>query len=164
LTTGNEVRRVRLTLSQIEEPAPTPFVLLVGMIGGVLQSIPSLATQGSTAGALVASLIVGVAAVGLWWVSVRRRRFSVWRTAWHLTLALDLAHMLALSFVLVRIPGKLPVSWLDTSETILMTVVALSPLRFSAATVLLAFGRMLPGSGLPVVPQPLAPSHPAEAI
>ena len=112
----------------VEELAPARFILLVGAVGGVLQSIPVF-FHGSTnvASARLAQLVVvlGVsllwwtAAALLWWIAVQRRRFSIWRTAWEVTLALALADLLvsALSLVVASIETKGRIAFSNCSSS-----------------------------------------------
>jgi len=147
---------VRLSLSRLEELTAVPYILFVGMTWGVLVILPSFAAPTGRPG-FVTALLVGAAtgggAVLLWWASVRRRRFSVWASALHATLALALADAVAMALGLsfAHAPGEIPATVRVLSRHNLMltfeVILALSPVRFVAAAVLLAFGRLLPGSG-----------------
>jgi len=138
---------VRLDPNAVEKIGPVPFVLFVAVVGGGLQSAGEFAPK-NAAGALGAFLILNCAAVVLWWVSVRRRRWSVWSTACQLALALGLAQIISFALVIPRlVPADVHLQWLDVSKTELFTQLWLSPIRFVAASLLVAFGRLLPGSG-----------------
>lgn len=137
---------MRPGLNEVEKLAPVPFVLLAGLIGGVLQSLGEFA-HNTVAGALVAYLILTGAAIILWWVSVRRRRYSVWSTAVQIAVAVTLAQIVSFAMVVPRVlPANVHLQWLDVAETELFTQLGWSPLRFLEAAILIALGRLLPGS------------------
>ena len=171
---------MRLSPTQLEELAPAPFIITVGVGGGVLQGIPHFFLgNGSSTTARPAQLaIVGVfsllwwaGAFLLWWAAVRRRRFSIWKTAWHLTLALSLAQLLdqALGLVVASIETKGAIvealihAPLSASSSGLVLVLILSPIRFLGSALLVAFGRQLPERGSPTTPRPLTSTDP-EAV
>src|SRR5262249_5122305 len=120
--------------TKIEELYPIPFVLLVGFVGGVLQGVPHFIVGSSTStDARIVQMVVfdvisvlwWAAALVLWWVAVRRRQFSVWGTAWHVTLGLVLADVLGLSL------GYLQAS-IETNGAFLEAI-ARAPLSFSTS-------------------------------
>jgi hypothetical protein len=171
---------MRLRPTQLEELAPAPFIVIVGLAGGVLQGIPRFFLgNGSNAEARSAQLVVVGAfsllwwagAFLLWWAAVRRRRFSVWKTAWHLTLALSLAQLLDLALGLVvasietngAIVTALIHAPLSASSSSLVLVLILGPIRFLGSALLVAFGRQLPERGSPTAPRPLTSTDP-EAV
>ena len=144
---------MRLGLNDIERLTPAPFILFVGATGGVLQNLPSMWGRESIAIALVTQVGVDGAAVLLWWAAVRRRRFSVWRTAWHLMLALDLSHVISFLLALSSIGMHFKASW---AIPLLTAVLGMSPFRFLGALALVAMGRLLPGSGKLALQGPFA--------
>lgn len=167
------VRRRLLQLSTgLEDLSPGRFILLVAVIGGVLHSYPGSYLEQATARTIVAlAIVTDAAAVLLWWIAVRRRRFSVWKTALHVMLALDLADALALLLSIAMLS-------LDVREHLLSTLVqqplstslgelvppyvVVSAIRFVGAAVLVAIGRRLPGSRQSIAeqrgPMPVASS------
>jgi hypothetical protein len=172
---------MRVLPSQIEQLAPAPFILGVSLAGGVFQGIPGffLGNTGGT-GARAAQIVVAVgisvmwwaAAALLWWAAVRRRQFSTWKSAWHVTLALALADVLGLAlgyaaasiethgaFVEALIHAPLSTS----SSGLSFIVLIRSPIRFLGAALLIALGRRLPGSGGLVDHRRLASADP-EAV
>jgi hypothetical protein len=151
---------VRLGSTRIEELPPGPFVFLVGAVGGVLQVIPEfLSEYFGIASALSGQLVVNLAAIVLWWTAVRRRRSSVWWTAWHLTLALALAQVLAVLLSLAIVNVRVPLA--DLVWPMLTALLGLSPIRFLGSAVLVAVGRLLPGSGTLARPRAPTPNDPA---
>lgn len=150
---------MRLVPTQIEELSSTSFVLIVGMTFGVLQTVRELpGLQTTVAGPLLVQLILTLAAVFVWWAAVRRRRFSVWWAAWHLVLAWDLADVLAVGATVARFRVHIHTPWLDVIENTFSPLLVLSPIRFLKSAVLLAVGRLLPGSAKLVDSRPLAPN------
>jgi hypothetical protein len=139
--------RTRLGLNELEKIAAVPFILFAGLVGGGLQSLGEFARNGT--GALVAFFIVIGAAVVLWWASVRRRRYSVWRAAFHLTVAMALSQVISFALVVPRTAHAegVQIDWLNAIEQVLWVQLALSPIRFIGAALLVALGRLLPGSG-----------------
>jgi hypothetical protein len=172
---------MRVLPTQIEQLPPAPFILGVSLAGGVLQGIPGFFLEHTDGtGARVAQLVVAVgisvvwwaAAVLLWWTTVRRRQFSIWKTAWHVTLALALADVLGLAlgyvsasiethgaFVEALVHAPLSASTSGLSFIVLIR----SPIRFLGAAMVIALGRRLPGSGGLVDHRPLASADP-EAV
>jgi hypothetical protein len=144
---------MRLDLNEIERLPPAPFILFVGATGGVLQALPSIWGRDHIAIGLVTQVGVQGAALLLWWVAVRRRRFSVWRTALHLMLALDLAHVIGLLLSLSSVGMQFKASW---ATPLLSAVLGMSPFRFLGALALVAMGRLLPGSGKLALQGPFA--------
>ena len=167
---------MRCRPTQLEELAPAPFIVVVGLVGGVLQGMPRFFLgNGSSTEARSAQLVIVAAfsvlwwagALLLWWVAVRRRRFSIWKTAWHLTLALSLAEVLDLALALAAasiqtkgaIVEALVHAPLSMSLSSLGLVLFRSPIRFLGSALLVAFGRQLPERDNPAAPRPLS-SHP----
>lgn len=152
-----------------EELAPVPFVLLAGGAGGIMLGASALpVVQESTASAIVVRLLLGLIMILVWWAGVRRRRFSVWRTAWHLMLAWDVAHVLGLLLVVAIVGARgdmrAGTPWPESVGIVLSALIVLSPVRFMMSAALVARGRRsLPGSGGPVVPESLTPSDHAAA-
>lgn len=171
---------MRSLLTQVEELTALRFVLIVAVIGGVLSSMPAL-FFGNTgfAGSIFAALTVGAAlellwfgaAILLWWVAVRRRQYSVWSTALHLTLALTLSGVLelALSYVAASIAtnGKFAMALihgpLSASSAGIVLVLIRSPIWFIGAACLVSLGRFLLESDEPVAPRESARTDP-EAV
>ena len=96
---------MRRITSHIERLAAPPFILLVGLVYGAIQGVPRFWLSGGvgTGLHLAQFVIVGVtsvlwwtAALLLWWISVRRRGWSLWTTAAHVTLGLALGDVLSL--------------------------------------------------------------------
>jgi hypothetical protein len=161
---------VRRISAQIEGLAPTRFILLIGLVGAILQGVPRffLRATGGTRPPLLPFIVVGLtavlswtAALLLWWIAVRRRRWSLWATAAHLTLGLALADLLtnALGMVIASIEthGAFAAAiirqpWTAISSNLLATLIR-GPLWFLGSVVTVALGRHLSG-GLP----PGAPS------
>lgn len=168
---------MRRLLTQIEQLAPASFILVVGMAGGALRGIPPffLPTTDGT-GAHVAQFVVVALASALWWAaaillcwtSARRRGFSTWTTAWHVTLGLALADVLGLAlgyaFASIISHGAFVDALLHAPSSAALSNLGLilirSPVRFLGAAMLIALGRQLPGTGSPVVPRPLAATDP----
>ena len=160
--------RLRILSKQIEQLSAGRFILLVGAIGGVLRSYPASYVDHATAGtALTLAVVTGLAAVLLWWVSVRRRRSSIWMTALHVMLALDLADALGLFLTVAMMSlderGHLVGTLMHQSVMSFLAgfvppYLVLSPIRFLVAAAAVAVGRQLPGSGQPVIPPPLTSS------
>jgi hypothetical protein len=69
------------------------------------------------------------AAILVGWVAVRRRRYSIWWTAWHLSLALAVADLL-----------QMGLGFADAS------ILVRSPFRFLGSAVVVAFARLLWGN------------------
>ena len=168
---------MRLSPTQLEELAPAPFILIVGLAGGVLEGIPRFflgngsSAEGRSAQLVVVgafSLLWWAGAFLLWWAAVRRRRFSIWKTAWHLTLALSLAQLLDLSLALVVASIETKGAYVEAlmhaplsmSLSNLLLVLILSPIRFLGSALLVAFGRQLPERGSPNTPRPLTSTDP----
>jgi hypothetical protein len=146
---------------QIEEMDAVRFILLAGLVGGALQSLPLFFVSGSVR-IPIALLLVSTfyvlwwgAAMLLWWAAVRRRRFTIWMAAVHVTLALIVAGVLelllsavtgsietrgAFAQMLVRAP-------LSGSLVGLELVLVRIPFWFLGSAMLVAIGRRLPGIG-----------------
>jgi hypothetical protein len=156
--------------TQIEELSPAPFILLVGLVGGVLQGVPHfiVGISDSTNGRIVQMVVFDLisvlwwtAALLLWWVAVRRRQFSVWSTAWHVTLALVLADVLGLALgyvdAAIRTNGAfleaLARAPLSFSTSGLIVVLIRCPIRFLGSALVVFLGRRLPGHANPVAPR-----------
>lgn len=138
---------MRLGPNAVEELGAVSFVVFVALVGGVVQSIGEFAPK-NAAGAIGAFLTLNGVAVVVWWVSVRRRRWSVWNTACQLALASSLAQIISFALVVPRnVPADVHLQSLDVSKMELFTQLSLIPIRFLAAALLVAFGRLLPGSG-----------------
>ncbi len=152
---------IRLLSTRLENLSPSRFILLVGVIGGVLRSYPGTYLDHATIRMIVAlAIITDAAAVLLWWVAVRRRRFSFWKTALHVMLALDLADALALLLSIAMLSldarGHLVNTFVHQPLSTILgglvpPYVVFSAIRFLGAAVLVAIGRRLPGSGQPSI-------------
>jgi hypothetical protein len=153
------MRRIAI---QIEALPGVRFVLLVGLVGGALQGIPRFLLSGTAAPAprLAGVLVVGIsvvvwwtAALFLWWIAVRRRRWSLWTTATHVTLGLALADVLTSALGLVAgsidTNGRLALliardPWNFASSNLVSALIR-SPLWFFGAALAVALGRHLDG-------------------
>lgn len=147
---------MRALLVQLEQLAPPHFVLAVAGIGAILQGMPSVLLPHTAVAALSTAILMGVAAILLWWVAVRRRQFSVWRMAWQLVVALALADTLALGLSLalasIQTHGDVAQHLLETPVSTFLgafvpPLLILGGVRFLLAAALLSLGRLLPGSG-----------------
>ena len=156
--------------TKIEALATAPFILVVGSVGGVLQGIPHFFLGSSSRTDMrivqmvafdVISVLWWAAALLLWWVAVRRRRYSVWSTAWHVTLALVLADVLGLALgyldasietngAFVEALARAPLSF---STSGLVVVLIRCPIRFLGSALVVYLGRQLPGHTSPVAPR-----------
>lgn len=146
----------------IEDLSPGRFILLVGVLGAVLRSYPGFYLEHASARTiLVLAVVTDAAAVALWWVAVRRRRFPVWKTALHVMLALDLADALGFLLTIAMLSLNVRGHLVNTiaHEPLLTFLggfatpyVVFSAIRFVGAAVLVAIGRRLPGSGKSVTP------------
>jgi hypothetical protein len=171
---------VRSLLDQVEGLSPTRFVLFIGAVGGVLQSIPVFfhgTTNVATARVGQIVLVLGIhllwwtAAALLWWLAVQRNRFSIWLTALHVTLALALADLLvaALSLVAASIEthGEIVDALRRAPSTAMIgpfgPTLLRSPLWFVEALVLLALGRLVLRMDAPLAAAP-STSTPTEAV
>ena len=94
---------MRFGRRDLESIAPVTFVLLAGMIGGVLRGGAEFVPR-TAAGVLTTVLVIGAATVLLWWLSVRRRQHSAWSAALQITCVICLAELIALAFVIPRVP------------------------------------------------------------
>jgi hypothetical protein len=167
--------------TKIEELSSAPFILLVGLVGGVLQGVPHffIRISDSTNGRIVQMVLFDVfsvlwwaAALLLWWVAVRRRQFSVWSTAWHLTLALVLADVLGLSLGYVDASIQTNGAFLEAfaraplsfSTSGFIVVLIRCPIRFLGSTLVVFLGRRLPGHANPVAPRPSMSTDPGAVI
>jgi hypothetical protein len=145
---------VNIVPAAIEKLEPVPFVLLGGAVYAVLEAISSSAVaQRSVASQLVLMILLDLAMVFFLWAGVRRRRFSVWWSAWQLTLAWDLGNAWSSLIVLQMFDVRLKMSWLDFVENLLSVILALSVFRFVEAAAAVAIGRLLPGSGTAAAPR-----------
>ena len=151
---------MRQHLSQLEALAPAPFILTTGAIGGAVRGIPVFFLgNANVAGArwaeliiaLVVSLLSWTGAALLWWIAVRRRRFSIWWTACQVTLALAVADLLmtALSFVRASIEtkGEIVLELAHALPTVVVSNLGVTAFRSAfwliEALVLVALGRLV---------------------
>ena len=159
--------------TKIEALAAAPFILLAGLVGGVLQGIPHffLGSSSRTDMRIVQMVVFDVisvlwwaAALLLWWVAVRRRRYSVWGAASQVTLALVLADVLGLALgyldasiqtngAFVEALMRAPLSF---STSGLVVILVRCPIRFLGSALVVYLGRQLPGHSNPVAPRPKA--------
>jgi hypothetical protein len=172
---------VRQRLSQLEALDSAPFILVTGAIGGAVRGIPAFfLSNANVAGArwaqlivaLVLSLLSWTGAALLWWIAVRRRRFSIWWTACHVTLALAVADLLvtALSFVRASIEtkGEIIFDLGSALPTVFVSNLGVTGIRSAfwliEALVLVALGRIVlrmderdaPQTSLPINPEVVA--------
>ena len=145
---------LKARVEELDQLAPAQFILIVAAAGGIVRGMPSLLRPHTIAGVLSIVLLNNGAWIALWWLAVRRRRFSVLQTAWHVVAALALADTLAfgLSLALVSIDthgevarriAQRPV--VDLLGGFVPPLLLLGLLRFVGAAVLLSLGRLLPG-------------------
>lgn len=138
---------MRLSIRELETVSPVSFVLFAGAVGGVLQGLAEF-VHNTSIGAIGAALVLGAAAIVLWWLGVRRRQHGVWSAACQIALAMALAELVALAFVIPRlVPANLHLTWRDVTTTAVLTQAALTPIRFVVAAVAVALGRQLRASG-----------------
>lgn len=138
---------MRAAIRRIERLAPAPFVLILGTGGGLIQSLIGL-TQPRGAAAIGAGLLTFTAAAIVWWLGVRRRRYSVWSIALQLTAAIALADLIGLAIVmLVFVSDMRHVPWRDAAVSAGTAQLGLSLIQFPVALALIAAGRFLPGIG-----------------
>jgi len=167
------VFRMRRIATQIEALEAAPFILLLGLVGGALQGIPHFLFDGVCApGPRLAVLLVGgisavlwwTAALFLWWIAVRRRRWSLWTTAAHVTLGLALADVLTSALGMVaasidtngRLAELIARDLWNVAEANLVLPLLRSPLWFFGAVVAVALGRHLSGGQQAIVTSPSA--------
>jgi hypothetical protein len=169
---------VRLLTARLEKLPPTQFILLVGLAAGVLDGVPTLLVGNtSSAGtrpihllAVAATTVLWwCAAVLLWWVAVRRRRVSVWKTAWHVMLGWALGDVLALALAFVAasidthggfVNAYVHAPLSATLPGLVGPTLLRSPIRFLGSAVLVAFGRYLLRSAGPSTPHSLTSGDP----
>ena len=172
---------MRLLSTQIEELAPLRFILAVALAAGGLDSIPTFFSgHGNSAGGRSIQLVAVAAISVLWlaagmfllWGAVRRRSYSVWRIAWHLTLALALGDVLAfaLTFAAASIDtqGAYVTAYVHaplsvTVPGLLAPTLLRSPIRFLGWAAAVALGRLWLGSARPFAPRSLT-SRDREAV
>jgi hypothetical protein len=145
-------------IRDLENLTPGQFILLVGLGAGILRGVPGFLLPGSIAkpAAAVAmaalSLLALSGAVLVWWIAVHRRRFSWWKTAWHLTLALALGDLLGFAMAFVdasmQSNGEFISSYFTaplstTMPGLLAPTLLRSPIRFLGSALLIALGRSL---------------------
>jgi hypothetical protein len=93
-------------------------------------------------------LLWATAATVLWWLSVRRRQYSVWMAAFQITCVMGLTQIGSFALVTAHvIPANVHLDLLSVSQVEVVTQLELSPLRFVEALLIVALGRLLPGSG-----------------
>lgn len=171
---------MRRIAAQIEALAAVPFVLLVGLIGGALQGVPRFLLSGS--GAMrphLAQFVVGgvtstlywTAAALLWWIAVRRRRWSLWATATQVAFGLVVADILSNGLAMVaaaidtngavvKAVGREPLIF--ASSNLGLTVIR-SPFWFVGAAIAVALGRHLSGPPPTIASPPSKPTR-SEAV
>ncbi|MDB4875281.1 MAG: hypothetical protein JWM41_1727 [Gemmatimonadetes bacterium] len=166
-------------LAQIEALSPLRFILLIGAVGGALQSIPVFFHSGTlnVANARVSLIFVALVvsplwwsgAALLWWFAVRRRRFSIWWMACQVTLGLAAADVLLSALAVVAASIETKGEFVPAfGQQLAMAV--LSPLELTAfrsvvwfvqALVLVALGRLLLRMDTLVPPLPWTATDPA---
>jgi len=171
---------MRRIAAQIEGLAAVRFMLLVGLIGGGLQAIPRFLLSGS--GAMrphvaqfvvvgVTSTLYWTGAALLWWIAVRRRRWSLWATATHVALGLVVADILSngLGMVAASIDTngafakavvREPLTF--ASSNLGLTLVR-SPFWFLGAAIAVALGRHLSSPPHTIASPPSKPTR-SEAV
>src|SRR6476619_5091230 len=105
---------MRRISAQIESLGATRFILLIGLIGGTIQSAPQLLLGGasSTRLQLLPFLVIGLTAI-FWWsagfllwsVAMRRQQSVTWIIAIQVTVGLTLADLL--HAVLAAVPAAI---------------------------------------------------------
>ena len=149
---------MRRLAAQIEELSAVRFIVVIGLVGGAVQGVPRFFLTSSRGLALLPFVLIGLTAVLLWtaalvmwWVAVRRRRWSLLATATHITLGLAIADLLtdALSLVISSIESQGVIAtalmqqpWTFISSNLLVTAIR-CPVWFVAAAVTVAIGRHL---------------------
>jgi hypothetical protein len=153
---------MRIVTSRIEQLSARRFIEIVALIAGVFVGMPQILAGSSgnpVPAALVATLAIAglTATLALWWIAVRRRQFSVWRTAWHITLALAMGDFIgfAVAFLAATVQTNgdyaeayFHASWLTTLPGLVVPMLLRSPIRFVGTATLVALGRM-PRDGEP---------------
>jgi peptidoglycan biosynthesis protein MviN/MurJ (putative lipid II flippase) len=113
-------------------------------------------------GALAALLAAWAAAVTLWWTTVRRRQHNVWSAGFQIACIPALAQLIALAVIVTdAVAPTEQLQWQDVVNKALPPQLVLTPFRFVGAVLLIAVGRMLPGTGggtLPLTPAS-SPEH-----
>lgn len=140
---------MRATLRDLEALAAVPFVLVTGTLGGLLLCLGEV-VQPRGAAVLAVGLLVLATAALVCWIGMRRRRYSVWSTALQLTVAAILAQLIAIPVVIAMLfegPGPRQLQWHDVVVQMASAQLAMSPLAFALALVLVAAGRAVPGHG-----------------
>jgi hypothetical protein len=163
-------------LAQIEALSPAQFILLIGLIAGVLRSVPVFLQTGNVniavahfsqiVVALALSLLWWIGAALVWWFAVRRRRYPIWLTALHVTLGVAVADVLA--SVLAMVAGSIETHGAILAELGKAPLMAvLSPLEltllrslywFVEAIALIALGRLVLRMDSLIAP-PSIPTH-----
>lgn len=162
---------------QIEAWAPARFVLLIGAAGGIIQGIPRFFVRGTggTGAHFGQFVLIGLASV-MWcaaalllsWIAIRRRRWSIWKTATHVTVGLALASVvdMALGAVVASIEtrgvfaealARAPVTFASSN---LGLILLRSPLWFLISATVILLGRHLTGGEHDTVSSPSQSSHP----
>lgn len=150
---------MRADRRDIDSLGPLSFVLFVGTGGGVFQALIQLAQPGRAAARGAVALTFTVAAAIVWWLGVRRRRYSAWSIALQFTAAMALADLMSLAIVIPAfVPEVSEISWRDAAGAIGTAQLGLSLIRFPVVLALVAAGRFVsrgharPGAARPPEP------------
>jgi hypothetical protein len=155
---------VPLVAEPIEQLSATAFVLTVGLAFGVLQTVRGLVSNSPYVETVIALQVIIMLSAGfVWWAAVRRRRFSVLRAALHLVLAWDFADVLSATLTLAPLRDQIHMPLRDLVENVLSPYLVLSPIRYVPLAVLVAVGRLLPGSGRLIDSRVVTPGDPTQS-
>lgn len=168
---------MRRIAAQIEGLAAMPFVLFVGLGGGALQSVPRFFVSGTDGprpqlAQLLAISVTAVlwcaAAAFLWWIAVRRRQWSLWATATHVTLGLLVADLLSSGLAMVAasidtngaFAEALVREPLTVASSNLVLALIRSPFWFVGSAIAIALGRYLSRPPQTIAPPQSPPTSP----
>lgn len=134
-------------LRALDTLPPLPFVLVVGIAGGLLQSVVEV-TQPRGAAAMGLGLLSFALIGAALWLGVRRRRYAVWSSALQLAAAGALAALIGLAVAMtLMVPDIRQLSWPDALLTVASGHLVMGLNRFLLAFILIYAGRHLPGIG-----------------
>ena len=161
------------SLAEIERLAVAPFILLVAVVAGAIQALPVFLHLGSVhlPSARLAQIVLAMSlavlnwtgAALLWWFAVRRRQYSIWLTAIHVTVALAAGDLLmnGLGYAAASIEthGEYAVAFAHALPSALPSPLGIallrSPFWFMEALVLIAVGRLVLHMDSLVAPAPV---------
>ena len=142
---------------RLEQLAPAQFIGLVAVIAGALFGMPQVFIESSNGDRRLWPIVVGFrllmwAAAGLlWWIGMRRQQFSAWRIAWHITIALALADLIAFAMAFMAANNQTDGGYADayfraplgtTLPGLLVPTLLRTPVRLVGSALVIGLGRM----------------------